>query len=465
MLRSLIRTGKKFYTPEDFNMKKKANGWALLPIVVFLVLYLGNGIYFEYINPVKGRMGFYVMSVVVAFTIALTVAFIQVRELSFDDKIHICAQAIGDDNITYMLFIFIFAGAFSGIASEAGGAASTANMLLDLLPGKFAVPGLFVIACLISMAMGTSVGTISVLTPIAVSVSNTGGSAIVTCVAAVCGGAMFGDNLSFISDTTIAATRTQNVDMKDKFRVNFKIALPAAIATLAVLIVTALSEGGAAQMNHYDFNLIQALPYFIVLATALAGVNVIVVLGAGIIMFFAAGIMTGSLTYTSAFTAMGTGTSNMYETMIVTILVASIGALINEHGGFAAILEFIQKHFRGRRGGMFGIGLLTSLIDIATANNTVAIVMAGPIAKEISHEYDIEPKQSASLLDIFSCIWQGIIPYGAQLLVAAGAANITSVSIISRLYYPFFLLISVILSIVFFGGRKKEDSINDTEKQ
>lgn len=437
-------------------MQKKSNGWALLPIVVFLVLYLGNGIYFEYINPVEGRKGFYVMSVVVAFTIALIVAFIQVRELSFDEKIHVCSQAIGDDNITYMIFIFIFAGAFSGIASEAGGAASTANMLLDLLPGKFAVPGVFIIACLISMAMGTSVGTISVLTPIAISISNTGGSDLVTCVAAVCGGAMFGDNLSFISDTTIAATRTQNVDMKDKFRVNFKIALPAAIATLAVLIITAVSEGGAAQMNHYAFNWIQAVPYFIVLAAALAGVNVLIVLGAGIIMFFAAGLITGSLTYTTAFTSMGDGTSGMFETIIVTILVASIGALIDEHGGFSAILDFIRKHFNGRRGGMFGIGLLTSLIDIATANNTVAIVMAGPVAKVISKEYKIEPKESASLLDIFSCISQGIIPYGAQLLVAAGTANINSVTIISRLYYPFFLLISVIFSIVFFGGRKKD---------
>ena len=427
--------------------QKQPNGWALLPILVFLVLYLGNGIYFEYIHPVKGQMGFYVMSVVVAFVIALGVAFLQNRSLSFDEKIHVCATGIGDDNITIMLFIFLLAGAFSGIAQAAGGAESTAHMLLNIIPGNFAVPGLFLIACLISMAMGTSVGTISVLIPIAVHVSTGGGFNLAMCVATVVGGAMFGDNLSFISDTTIAATKTQGVEMKDKFRVNFKIALPAAILTLAILIIMAIL-GGTAHVGHFDFNVWQAIPYFAVLIAAICGINVLLVLSCGVILFFIVGLATGSLTVSSAFTAMGTGTSGMFETMIVTILVASIGALIKEHGGFEAILNFIRKHFNGRKGGMFGIGVLTSLMDIATANNTVAIVMAGPIAKEISKECHISPKKTASLLDTFSCVWQGIIPYGAQLLIAASLAKITSMAIIPWLFYPFLLLVCIIISIL-----------------
>jgi len=433
--------------------RPKPNVKALLPIIVFLVLYLGNGIYFEYIHPAKGQMGFYVMSVVVAFVIALVVALLQNPKLSFDQKIHACAQGIGDDNITIMLFIFLMAGAFSGIASAAGGATSTANLLLDIIPANFAVPGLFIIACLISMAMGTSVGTITVLVPIAASVATSASLSMPLCIATVVGGAMFGDNLSFISDTTIAATKTQGVEMKDKFRVNFKIALPAALATLAILTVMAL-RSGSVDIGHFDYNIWQALPYFIVLVASLCGVNVFIVLGCGTVLSGIAGIATGSLTVASAFSSMGTGTSGMFETMIVTILVASIGALMKEYGGFEAILQFIKNTFKGKRGGMFGIGLLTSLMDIATANNTVAIVMAGPIAKEISEEFEIEPKKVASLLDTFSCVWQGIIPYGAQLLIAASLAKITSVSIIPYLFYPFLLLICLFISIIFDRSQK-----------
>ena len=435
---------------ESGREKPKANGLALLPILVFLVLYLGSGIYFEYIHPIRGKMGFYIMSVVVAFGIALIVAFIQNPKLPFSEKIHVCAQGIGDDNITIMLFIFLLAGAFSGIAQAAGGVTSTANMLLNIVPARFAVPGLFVIACLISMAMGTSVGTITVLVPIAASVAHTAGLDLAVCVGTVVGGAMFGDNLSFISDTTIAATQTQGVEMKDKFRVNFKIALPAAIATL---IVTAFLtfRGAPSSLGHYPFRVGLALPYFAVLVAAVLGVNVFVVLGAGIVLFLIAGACCGTLTYVKAFSAMGTGTSGMFETMIVTILVASIAALMREYGGFEAILQWIRNHFNGRRGGMFGIALLTGLMDIATANNTVAIVVAAPIAKHISEEYGVDPRVTASLLDTCSCIFQGIIPYGAQLLIAAGLSGLSSVEIIPYLFYPFFLMICVVLSIVFSG--------------
>ena len=432
-------------------MDKKPNAKALLPIVVFLVLYLGCGIYFEYIAPADGQMGFYVVSVVVAFVIALIVALLQNRSLSFDEKIHVCARGIGDDNIVIMLFIFLMAGAFSGIASAAGGAESTANLFLDILPAQVAIPGLFVIACVISLAMGTSVGTITVLTPIAVTVATSAGFNLPLCVGTVVGGAMFGDNLSFISDTTIAATRTQGVAMKDKFFNNFRIALPAAIITLIILIVMAFMAG-TPTLDDFDYNIWQAIPYFAVLIAALCGINVFVVLGGGIVLFAIVGVATGTLDFATAFSAMGTGTSGMFETMIVTVLVASISALMREYGGFASILAFIDRHFKGRRGGELGCGLLTLLLDIACANNTVAIVVAGPIAKHIGEKYGIEPVRVASLIDIFSCIGQGLIPYGAQLLIAASLAGIASVEIMPFLFYQFLLLICVLISIIV--GRK-----------
>lgn len=416
---------------EQITERPKARAIALLPILVFLVLYLGAGIWYEYIAPVEGQMGFYVMSVVVAFGLALIVAFVQNRRRLFIENIQLCARSIGDVNITIMLFIFLMAGAFSGIAKAAGGVESTAHLLLNFVPGTFAVPGLFLIACLISMSMGTSVGTITVLVPIAASVAQAAGLSLPLTVASVVGGAMFGDNLSFISDTTIAATRTQGTRMQDKFYANLKLALPAAVVTLAVLFVLALSEAPA-DLGQFDYSLLLALPYFLVLIMALTGRNVFLVLGTGITLFFILGIATGTTSLSKAFSAMGAGTNGMFETMIVTILAASISAIMRDGGGFAALLAFIRKHFKGQRGGRLGIGLLTVLMDVATANNTVAIVVAGPIAKNISEEYGIEARDSASLLDTCSCIAQGIIPYGAQLLIASAIAGITSLSIIDR---------------------------------
>ena len=433
--------------------KPKAS--ALLPILVFLVLYLGSGIYFEYINPVDGGMGFYIMSVVVSFVFALIVALRQSKHLTFDEKIHICATGIGDDNITIMLFIFLVAGAFSGIASASGGASSTAYMLLSIIPVKFAIPGLFLIACLISMAMGTSCGTITVLAPIAVAIADSTGLNLALCIGTVVGGSMFGDNLSFVSDTTIAATKTQGVAMQDKFKANFKIALPAAIVTFVILIFISLRTG-VATFSVESFNVLQTVPYFVVLIAAIAGVNVFVALCSGVALFFVIGLITKSLTVATAFSAMGDGTNGMFETMVVAILVAAIAALIKENGGFEALLAFIKKTFHGTKGGMLGIGILVLLMDIATANNTVAIVIAAPIAKDVSKDYGVEPKQTASLLDIFSCIGQGIIPYGAQLLIASGIAGISSLNIIPYLFYQFALIIAVLVFIAFYN--KKNDA-------
>ena len=421
--------------------KKQPRAKALLPILVFLVIYLGSGIYFEYIDHEDGRMGFYVISVVVAFGLALIVAFLQNRELS-------CAQGIGDDNIVIMLFIFLMAGAFSGLAKAAGGAESTANLMLSIVPGSMAIPGLFVIACLISMSMGTSVGTITVLVPIAAAVAKNIGSPMPFVIGTVVGGSMFGDNLSVISDTTIAATRTQGVEMRDKFRANIRIALPASLITLLILVIHSLRNPGM-NMGQYSYNIWLAIPYFIVLGLALLGLNVFIVLGIGIILFLLIGGAAGTVSFSTAFSAMGEGTAGMFETMIVTILVASISALMREYGGFEAILAFIRKRARTAKGGKLGIFLLTGLMDIATANNTVAIVIAAPIAKEISNEYNLEPKEVASLLDTTSCIFQGLIPYGAQLLIAASLAGISSIAIIPFLYYQFLLTLFVFISILF----------------
>ena len=432
---------------ETAKSEKKPSVKALFPIALFLILYLGNGIYFEYLSPKEGRMGFYVVSVVLAFSVALLAALMQNRNHSFEEKIHICAQGIGDDNIVIMLFIFLMAGAFSGIAGTAGGASSTANMLLSIVPGKFVIPCLFFISALISMAMGTSVGTISVLAPIACAVSQNSGISTALAVGVVIGGSMFGDNLSFISDTTIAATKTQGVDMKEKFRTNIRIALPAAVITLVGLIIYAFfSKGGG--VGEYEFSVLQALPYFVVLVMSVIGINVFLVLLVGIVLFAFAGIITGTLSYSLALASMGEGMAGMFETMIVTILVASTAALMKENGGFEAILALIRKKAGTKKGGMFGIAFLTAFMDIATANNTVAIVIAAPIAKDISDEYKIEPRKTASLLDTCSCIMQGIIPYGAQLLVAANIAKMTSFSLIPFLFYPFILMIFVVISIL-----------------
>jgi len=427
--------------------KTEANAKALLPILVFLIMYLGNGILFEYVIPQEGGMGFYIVSAVLAFSIALIVAFLQNRSVSFDEKIHICAKGIGDDNIVIMLFIFLLAGAFSGIAKEAGGASSMAYMLLSVLPGQFAVPGLFLIACLISMAMGTSVGTITVLAPIARVVALDGKMSLALCIGAVVGGAMFGDNLSFISDTTIAATKTQGVEMKDKFRANLKVALPAAVITFVILIIQAVM-GNAVHVDIPTFSIPQALPYLIVLVLAIIGMNVFIVLIVGIVLCIIAGLATGSLTYVTMLSSMGGGTSNMFETMIVTILVASIASLVRENGGFETVLDLIRSRAKGQRGGMAGIAVLTAFMDLATANNTVAIVIAAPIAKDISREFGVDPKTTASLMDTCSCIMQGIIPYGAQILIAAGIAEIAGVTIIPYLIYPFILAVFVLLQII-----------------
>lgn len=439
-------------------MKKEANLKALLPIGVFLVLYLGFGILFEYV--LKIPMGFYNIPIVVIFLIALLVACIQNPGLKLDDKFAVMARGVGDKNIVTMVLIFMAAGVFVGVVGRSS-AESVAYFVLSFIPAQYAVIVLFVVSAFVSLAMGTSVGTITLIAPIAVAVAGSSGFGVPICLGAVVGGAMFGDNLSFISDTTIAACNGQGCDMKDKFRENFGIALPAALLTIVVLAVRTVGKDvGEPVIGEY--NLVQVIPYLLVLLGGIIGINVFMVLLIGIISGIIIMIFTGATAATDMLASMGSGVSGMFETSMVAILVAAICALIDEYGGFEALLQLIRKVFKGKKGGQLGMGLLVGAMDIATANNTVAIVMANPIAKEMAQTYHISPKKTASILDTFSCIFQGIIPYGAQMLVALSVASelgngVSAFQVLPNLVYPYMLLICSLIFIFFLPEKKEKE--------
>lgn len=427
----------------------KPSGLALLPILVFLVLFIGTGVITN---------DFYAMPAVVGFLIALGVAFFQTKGKTFNEKITIVAKGVGDDNIITMCLIFLAAGAFSGAVSAAGGVDSTVNLGLSLLPPQIAVIGLFVIGCFISISMGTSMGTIAALAPIAAGISEKTDFSMAICIGAVVSGAMFGDNLSMISDTTIAAVKTQGCEMRDKFKRNFFIVLPAAIATVIVLFF--ITGGGDFEIAEgLSYNLLQVIPYILVLVAALVGINVFVVLITGTVLSVLVGLCTGSLAPSAIFSSIGEGVTGMYDITVISMLVACISALVKENGGFAFILEKIHNRIHTYKGAEFGITALISLVDIATANNTIAIVISGPIAKEISEDYGIESTRSASLLDIFASVFQGIIPYGAQLLSAASLTGLTSFDIMPYLFYPYFMGVCGIISILL--PRKKKNGQMD----
>ena len=417
----------------------KRRGWALLPFIVFIILFAGVGI-------ISGD--FYGMPALVAFVAALFVGMLQNRKLTFDEKLSIIAKGAGDVNIITMILIFIVAGAFSGVVTAAGGVDSTVNFGLSVMPPQFMVPGLFVIGCFISLSMGTSMGTITALAPIALGVSQQTGFPLAICIGAVVCGAMFGDNLSMISDTTIAAVRTQGCEMKDKFKQNFFIVLPAAVVTMILFFIQTLGMSYNSQAS-YDYNFVQVIPYLVVLIGALIGFNVFLVLISGIILSMIVGVAYGEFTLLESFTAIGDGMTGLFEISIISLIVACIVSLIKENGGIDLIIDTIKKRTKGKRGAEFGIALLVLLVDLCTANNTVAIVMAGPIAKEIGDEFGVEPKRVASLLDIFASVGQGLIPYGAQLLTAAALVGLTPLNIIPNLYYPALMAVCAILFILF----------------
>ena len=429
----------------QIEQENKGNAKALLPIAVFLLFFLGSGVIAK---------DFYAMPTIVAFLIALAVAFCQNPRLKFNDKFKVGTKGLGDENVVMMCFIFLTAGAFSGAVTAAGGADSTVYLGLSLIPSQFAVVGLFLIGCFIFISMGTSVVTIVALAPIAVGVSNATSFAMPLCLSAVVSGAMFGDNLSMISDTTIAAVRTQGCEMSDKFKMNFKIVLPAAILTAVIYFL--LTMHGSSTLELGTYNIWQVIPYLLVLIGALMGINVFVILIFGTIASVIAGVTTGTMPVNEIFTSIGAGVSSMYDITVISITVAAIGALVKEYGGIDAVLHFIHRNTKGKKGAQLSIAALVAGVDLATANNTIAIVMAGPIAREISQEFDIDPRRTASLLDIFASVAQGLIPYGAQMLYAAAAAGITTYAIIPYTFYPILMAISAFVFI--FGFSQKEKS-------
>ncbi len=411
---------------------------ALLPFFVFIVVFAGAGIISH---------DFYSMPAYVAFIIALFVAFLQNRKMSFDEKLKIVAKGAGDVNIITMVLIFLVAGAFSGIVTASGGVDSTVNFGLSIIPPQFMIVGIFVIGCFISLSMGTSMGTITALAPIALGVAQQTDFPVALCIGATVCGAMFGDNLSMISDTTIAAVRTQGCEMSDKFKQNFLIVLPAAIITIVIFYVQTMHL--TYEANVYDYHFIEIVPYLVVLIGALIGFNVFAVLFSGIILSVIIGVANGSFTFMESFGIIGEGMTGLFEISIISIIVACIVSLIRENGGIALIIDGIKKTAKGKRGAELGIAVLVFLVDLCTANNTVAIVMSGPVAREIGEEFGVESKRIASLLDIFASVGQGLLPYGAQLLTAAALTGITPLDAMPYLYYPILMGLCALAFIAF----------------
>ena len=438
---------------------KKSNVFALIPIGVFVVFYLSLGVLFEYVMKIP--MGFYNVPVVVAFLVALLVATIQTKKIPLDEKFAIMGQGVGDKNIITMLVIFMLAGIFVGVVGRSS-AESVAYFMLSITPPRLAVAVLFIISCFVSTAMGTSVGTITLITPIAVAISEGSGFPLPLCVGTVVGGAMFGDNLSFISDTTIAACNGQGCQMKDKFRTNLAVVVPAAIVTLGIILASSLKFEVADKIVK-EYDMIQIIPYVLVLISGVIGINVFITLMIGIISGSVIMLAMGNVVFSDLLASMGAGASGMFETSMVAILVAALCSLVKYNGGFEALLNGIRKVFKGKKSGQLGIGLLVGLMDIATANNTVAIVMANPIATEMAKDFDVSPRKTASILDTFSCIFQGILPYGAQILVALSVVatlgyELTAFEIISKLYYPMMLLISSLVFIFLIPDKTKKET-------
>ncbi len=434
---------------------KKLKLSALIPIGVFIVFYLSLGVIFEYVMKIP--MGFYKVPVVVAFLIAILVAVMQTRGKTIEEKFEIMGQGVGDKNIITMLIIFLLAGIFVGVVGR-NSAESVAYFLLSITPPRFAIVILFIISAFVSTAMGTSVGTITLITPIAVAISAGSGFPLPLCVGTVVGGAMFGDNLSFISDTTIAACNGQGCKMKDKFKTNLAIVVPAAIVTLLLIYILSMGSDITEGIIK-EYSLIEIIPYILVLISGIIGINVFLTLLIGIVSGGIIMLVTGAVQFPDLLSGMGSGAAGMFETSMVAILVAALCGLIKYNGGFDALLQGIRRVFKGKRSGQLGIGLLVGLMDIATANNTVAIVMANPIAAEMAKDFGISNRKTASILDTFSCVFQGFLPYGAQILVAISAVNtlgyeISAFEIIKNLFYPMLLLASSLVFIFFIPEKK-----------
>ena len=432
-------------TPPRPTAGRRISGWlALSPLLVFLLTYL--------VSSLVAR-DFYKVPVAAAFIIASAYAMIITRSVDrTDDKISIFSEGAGNRNVLLMIWIFVLAGAFAATAKDIGAIDATVNATLRILPGKLIYAGLFLAACFISMAIGTSVGTIVALVPIAAGIAQETGVGVPFITAVVIGGAFFGDNLSFISDTTVAATKSQGCSMRDKFRVNLWIAAPAAILVAALYVVLGLQVEAVPSVETVNWP--GLIPYLLVIGLALAGVNVVTVLAIGIGINGVLGWVTGAYDWIGWMASIGGGIGSMGELIIVSLLAGGMLELIRYNGGLDFIIGGLTRRIRGKRGAYFSIAGLVSLVNFCTANNTIAIITVGPLAKDISDKYGLDPRKTASILDTFSCLIQGIIPYGAQMLMASGLAGVSAASITGYLYYPFALGLIAVLSIVFRFPRK-----------
>ncbi len=416
---------------------------ALSPFIVFMVVYLVGSL-------LAGD--FYKLPLTVAFLVASAYAICITPKIKLKERINIFSRGAGDENIMLMVWIFVLAGAFAKIADQMGAIDATVNLTLLLLPASMLLPGLFLAACFISLSIGTSVGTVVALTPVAVGIAEQTGTMLPMMVAIVVGGAFFGDNLSFISDTTIVATQTQGCKMNDKFKANIWLAAPAAIIVFTIYIF--IGQSVEVPTNMPDVEWYKVIPYLSVLVMAIAGMNVLVVLIIGILLAGGIGILSGSFNLMGAVGAMGDGIIGMSELIIVTLLAGGMLALIRHNGGIDYLIRILTLRINGKRGAKFTIALLVILADLCTANNTIALITVGPMAREIADKYGVDRRMSASLLDTFSCFAQGMIPYGAQLLMAAGLAHITPFEIMGYLYYPIALGIIAVMGILFNYPRR-----------
>lgn len=428
----------------DQNEKIKPSGKALIPFAVFIFLYLGVGIILETSGT---EMAFYQLPAPVAIIVGVVVAFI-IFKGSIEEKFSQFAKGCGNENILIMCFIYLFAGAFATVAKSMGGVDSTVNLGLSFIPAQYITAGLFVISAFISVATGTSIGTISTVAPIAIATAEKAGLNMTLIVAAIIGGAMFGDNLSVISDTTIAATRTQNCELKDKFKVNFYIALPAAILTFILLIFFGKPET-IVPIQKLDYNLVKVIPYILVLGLAVSGFNVFLTLGVGTVVAGIVGIAYGDLTPLTFAQNIYAGFTGMNEIFLLSMFTGGLAHMVTQHGGLQWILEKIQSVVKSEKSAQIGISAIAAAADMAVANNTVAIIITGPIAKELSRKYKVDPRKSASLLDIWTCIFQGFIPYGAQILLAGSltAGAVSPLALFPFLWYQQLLAVFTLISM------------------
>ncbi len=420
---------------------------ALSPVVVLLVAYLAMAL---------ASGDFYKISISVAFVIAAIYAVAALRGISrsLQERVGVFSEGAADKNILYMIWIFILAGIFAASAKAMGAVDATVNFTLRFVPAEFLPAGIFLAACFVSLSIGTSVGTIVALTPVVTGLAAQMGADTAQMVAIVVGGAFFGDNLSFISDTTIAATMSQGCKMRDKFRTNLLIVLPAALVTLGLYIFLGLSGVGGVEVAG-SAEWYKAIPYLLVLVCAIVGVEVLVVLVLGIVATVVIGLLCGSLTAVSFCEAASGGVLSMGELIIITLMAGGLMNMVKQSGGFEFITRAITRSVSGKRGAEGAIAGLTVMTDVCTANNTIAIITVGPIARELSERYGISPRKSASLMDTASCFAQGVLPYGAQLLMASGLASISPLEIIPHLYYPMAIGVMVVLSIIFQFPRTK----------